>query len=349
MHLLRLDIERIRAVEKLSLDFSTPLGGPRRRVIFLGANGAGKTTILGSIIHAFDVLSEGSGVKLGAHRFAAGDVRDTPADPSALQSSSASPRYGVMALELSLSEDERAAAKRVAPDAPLQGTLPLHVGGDVTSFDDFLAGIVATKSPTDPFFNVARAATLNARPPCVLLPADRGILEPADSTRVADLFSFDPRQQCLSPRRRRFAPVAARLAFAALDPKRYDSQGTIARMRKVLDKYFPDLPRPEDPTNPASPYRTQRGSLVRLESLSDGERALLLLLGEIALRPPQGGIVLIDEPEQHLHPRWQRTLLEALSSLVPTAQLILATQSPYLAACAPDDVIEIGDWKRDGQ
>jgi predicted ATP-binding protein involved in virulence len=143
--------------------------------------------------------------------------------------------------------------------------------------------------------------------------------------------------------------VAARLAFAALDPKRHDPHATVARMRKVIEKYLPDLPQPEDPTTLASPYKTQDGSFVRLESLSDGERALLLLLGEIALRPPHGGIVLIDEPEQHLHPRWQRILLEALPSLVPTAQVILATQSPYLAACAPDDVIEIGNWKRDGQ
>ncbi|MDI1434378.1 AAA family ATPase [Polyangium sorediatum] len=349
MHLLRLDIERIRAVEKLSLDFSTPLGGPRRRVVFLGANGAGKTTILASITYAFDALSEGGGVKFGARKFGAGDVRDTLVGSSALRSASASPRFGVIDLELSLSDDERATAKQAVPEAPPRGSLYFNVGREHATFDDLLAELSEKKGLTDPFFDVARTATLNARPPCVLLPADRGILEPADRTRIGDLFFFDPRQQCLSPHRRRFATLAARLAFAALDPKRYDPHGTIARMRKVLNKYFPELPRPEDPTNPASPYKTQRGSLVQLESLSDGERALLLLLGEIALRPPHGGIVLIDEPEQHLHPRWQRTLLEALASLVPTAQLVLATQSPYLAACAPDDVIEIGDWKRDGQ
>ena len=84
--------------------------------------------------------------------------------------------------------------------------------------------------------------------------------------------------------------------------------------------------------------------------LDEGERAVLLIFGELAIRSPKGGgLVLIDELEQHLHPRWQRAALGALVALLPSAQFIFTTQSPYLAACAPDDVVELGDWTRDGE
>jgi predicted ATP-binding protein involved in virulence len=73
------------------------------------------------------------------------------------------------------------------------------------------------------------------------------------------------------------------------------------------------------------------------------------MFGEIALRAPKDGVVMIDEVEQHLHPRWQRAVINALPALVPTAQIILTTQSPYVAACAPDDTLKLGDWERDGQ
>lgn len=96
-------------------------------------------------------------------------------------------------------------------------------------------------------------------------------------------------------------------------------------------------------------FKTQDGAFVALRALSDGQRALLLVFGEIALRAPQHGVVLIDEVEQHLHPRWQRIIPEALTALVPTAQFILTTQSPYLAAAFPDDRLELGDWKSHGE
>ncbi len=350
MQLLSLSIERIRAIDRLSLDLATPLGGPRRRVVLLGANGAGKTTVIASIAHVFGVLSEGGGVDLGARRLTASDVLDVGAERARALLPQAPAPCGVVEVELALSGEERAEARRLSPDTPPRGSLRFEVGANRTQLETLFDDVsMRADSGASPFFEVARSAIMHAPPPCVLLPAGRGILVPGKAARMQDLLRFDPRQACLASARRRFVLVAARLAFASLDPARHDPLGTVARMRSVIANYFPELPRPVDPADPGSPYETQRGSVVPLESLSDGERALWLILGEIALRPPKGGILLIDEPEQHLHPRWQRVLLEALPSLVPTTQFIFATQSPYLAACAPDDVIELGDWSRDGQ
>ncbi len=61
------------------------------------------------------------------------------------------------------------------------------------------------------------------------------------------------------------------------------------------------------------------------------------LLGE---RPTSQVVMLIDEVESHLHPRWQRTILRSLLSLMKdlheeaTMQLVTATHSPLIPASA---------------
>ena len=189
---------------------------------------------------------------------------------------------------------------------------------------------------------------IDARPPCVLLPADRGVLELGSEVTFKEVSKFDPRRDCLSSRRERFSPLAARLMMAFLVPKQADAGGAVARMWKVLAKYFTALPRPTDVKDGELWFQNAAGHAVPLSALSEGERAILLMFGEIALRTPKDGVVMIDEVEQHLHPRWQREVLGALRALVPTAQIILTTQSPYVAADAPDDVLKLGDWDRDG-
>jgi hypothetical protein len=94
-----------------------------------------------------------------------------------------------------------------------------------------------------PFEGAARAALSEARAPCILLPADRGVLEPSDDLTLREIRGFDPRRGCLSRSRRRFAPLAAHLALAAL-AKRSEEARSVERMWKVLSKYFPELPRP---------------------------------------------------------------------------------------------------------
>jgi hypothetical protein len=41
-------------------------------------------------------------------------------------------------------------------------------------------------------------------------------------------------------------------------------------------------------------------------------------------------VLLIDEPESHLHPAWQRKVLPALQHLLPNAQIFVATHSPFV-------------------
>lgn len=93
-----------------------------------------------------------------------------------------------------------------------------------------------------------------------------------------------------------------------------------------------------------SPLRmtvTKKGRELIINQLSDGEKCLLAMVGDLARRlaianpglqaPLQGqGIVLIDEIELHLHPKWQREIIPALTRTFPNCQFIITTHSPQV-------------------
>ena len=81
--------------------------------------------------------------------------------------------------------------------------------------------------------------------------------------------------------------------------------------------------------------------------LSAGYQSLLWMLMEISFRiallnPEMSdysqaeGIVLIDEIDMHLHPRWQWKILDALHSSFPKVQFIAATHSPIIISSFRD-------------
>ncbi len=83
--------------------------------------------------------------------------------------------------------------------------------------------------------------------------------------------------------------------------------------------------------------------ILAVESLSDGIRSLLAMVGDIAYRciklnPHFGanaaqqtnGVVLIDELDMHLHPRWQQVILDQLIAAFPRIQFIVTTHSPQV-------------------
>ncbi len=76
-----------------------------------------------------------------------------------------------------------------------------------------------------------------------------------------------------------------------------------------------------------------KGQQFSLDALSSGEKQIVLMLGEIQRRIRRGSLLLLDEPEIHLHPRWQRILVRALTDLASqyAAQFIITTHSEEIA------------------
>lgn len=62
------------------------------------------------------------------------------------------------------------------------------------------------------------------------------------------------------------------------------------------------------------------------------------------------GIVLIDEFDNHLHPKWQRMLVEKLTEIFPKVQFIVSTHSPIPLLGAPKNsvVIKVDRTKEEG-
>lgn len=91
----------------------------------------------------------------------------------------------------------------------------------------------------------------------------------------------------------------------------------------------------------------KRGQALYLHQLSDGERGLLALVFDLARRlaianpdsdnPIAEGValVLIDEIELHLHPKWQRDVLQRLRNIFKACQFVVTTHSPLVLGEVP--------------
>ena len=90
-----------------------------------------------------------------------------------------------------------------------------------------------------------------------------------------------------------------------------------------------------------------------VRSLSDGERGVLAMVLDLTRRLAQANpetedpaaeaeaVVLIDEIELHLHPEWQRRIVENLTKTFPKCQFIATTHSPQVIGEVPHDRIHI--------
>ncbi len=83
-----------------------------------------------------------------------------------------------------------------------------------------------------------------------------------------------------------------------------------------------------------------------LRTLSDGYRSTAqwvldflgwsIYAGRFANGSDVGGILLVDELEQHLHPRWQRHIVQRLRQQFPKTQIFASTHTPLAAAGTAD-------------
>jgi len=74
-----------------------------------------------------------------------------------------------------------------------------------------------------------------------------------------------------------------------------------------------------------------------LELASSGEIQLLTTLAFIASHITERTAILIDEPENSLHPRWQRNYIRRLFDLFQSSEpkVVIATHSPVMVTTAP--------------
>jgi predicted ATP-binding protein involved in virulence len=110
------------------------------------------------------------------------------------------------------------------------------------------------------------------------------------------------------------------------------------------------------------PIVLQTGQEISLEKLSSGNlyliQRMVSLLGKMysihvlnkypleELCQTQG-ILLIDEAENHLHPKWQKTFIQSIQEIFPNLQLIVTTHSPFIVSSVENAKIFVCHSKGD--
>lgn len=86
---------------------------------------------------------------------------------------------------------------------------------------------------------------------------------------------------------------------------------------------------------------TPEGVDLQVDQLSGGYKAVLSVAADIAKRMSvanpesanpleEEAVILIDELDLHLHPKWQKTIVEDLKRTFPNCQFIISTHSPFI-------------------
>ncbi len=94
------------------------------------------------------------------------------------------------------------------------------------------------------------------------------------------------------------------------------------------------------------------GVTMRINQLPDGLRSiigwLVSCIAKLETQFPENSdpldipiILLLDEPESHLHPAWQRKLIPAAQTLFPHSQIFVATHSPFVISSVNSGWIHI--------
>jgi predicted ATP-binding protein involved in virulence len=103
---------------------------------------------------------------------------------------------------------------------------------------------------------------------------------------------------------------------------------------------------------------TNKDTREKVSNLSDGYKNMIGMVSDIAYRmailnPNLGvdvtkytsGVVLIDELDLHLHPKWQKKIVDILLELFPKVQFIATSHSPFIIQSMNENsIIKLGKY-----
>lgn len=116
-------------------------------------------------------------------------------------------------------------------------------------------------------------------------------------------------------------------------------------IRKAIVSMLPEFSNPRIKTRPLRfliDKKIEENNITyNINQLSDGYKTVLAMIMDIAGRMAEANpdklnpleseaIIMIDEVDLHLHPRWQQTILIDLQNTFPNAQFIITTHSPQV-------------------
>lgn len=88
-----------------------------------------------------------------------------------------------------------------------------------------------------------------------------------------------------------------------------------------------------------------------IDSVSGGVASIIDLAWQVYMfgDPGENFIVTIDEPENHLHPEMQKTLLTNLITAFPNTQFIVSTHNPFIITSVPDSQVYVLSYNEENK
>jgi predicted ATP-binding protein involved in virulence len=201
-----------------------------------------------------------------------------------------------------------------------------------------------------------KSALLAARPPlAIFYSTNRSVITATQSKGTSVGGQAAAYAEALVPRSWNIEQFADWIrAQEALAAERGNAGPHVAAMKAAATRFLPgctDLNAGKQKGD--SLTVTKSGVQLDVRQLSDGERGALGIALDLARRlsqlnpkssDPLGegqAVVLIDEIDLHLHPKWQRQIIRNLEATFPRCQFIATTHSPQVIGEVPSDRIQI--------
>lgn len=140
-------------------------------------------------------------------------------------------------------------------------------------------------------------------------------------------------------------------ALALADKKQAEARAYLAAIQRVETLLGEVLGMPLTFQVKRNPFRfevAQNGTPLTVDQLSDGTRSFagwvldyLMHASRVNWANPADsvqapGLVLVDEIDSHLHPEWQRRVMDMVHRLLPETYVIATTHSPFVLGATDD-------------
>lgn len=350
MFLERIHLTNFRCFESLCVPLDRHLN------VFIGSNGAGKTTILDGIaLSLAPILTRLPLEKKGKVRtLLPSDIRLTGEDRAApflnLATEGRINGSGPISWDRTRFRDESPTTKKEAPTGRkdlkelysyLDQTTDAHNANQPYKLPVF--ALYSTNRAVDvPHYRLQERGT--PKQFRRLAGLEDALGSKTDFRRAVGWFDFLEQREL---RERRDGTISGTLP-------------SLEAVRRAITSMIPgvDNPRIDGTTGRfAVDTRDPTGIAIKLhlDQLSDGYQVMLGVVMDFALRlslanPPEGpgddvlaseAILCIDEVDLHLHPSWQQRVIPDLRRTFPNTQLILTTHSPQVGTTVPSKNLRI--------
>ncbi|MGC2238875.1 MAG: AAA family ATPase [Pyrinomonadaceae bacterium] len=325
-YFLSLELENIRCFgEKQKINFSDRKGNPKHWTIILGDNGTGKTAILQSVLYSYLIAryKRVSGTKLDLRDFASIEKRKQ-------MSSKISSKYSLR-FKYTLSQNFLLPKEVKASSVLIKGGL--------------MKGFVPSEYLN---FKGYRIYSMIFAYGALRKVGETSISEQSEESPYVTLFNENA--SLINPEEWLLQADYASKRTSSFQEKR---KNRLEKIKEILVKVLPDIDDirfsekdllPSVIPQPIVEFHTHYG-WVEAKDLSLGYRTSMSWMVDFASRMfdiypesenplAEPAVVLIDEIDLHLHPKWQRELLDYLSNLFPNTQFIVTTHSPLIVQSA---------------